>query len=167
MLISPFYNEQLRTNLAQQTTPTGASFTSKLKKPKYIAAIVIIAIILVGVGAAAYYYSLPKSSSTYKIVTSTSPRIRYLGFNVQNVTDVRVRQAIAYAVDRSAINSNVFNNLTQPLYSMVPSAMPYSQPVFQTKYGSSPNLLKAESLLKLDTTIQQMAVQIRMRNVSP
>ena len=147
MLISPFYNERDRTNLAQQTTPTGASFTSKLKKPKYIAAIVIIAIILVGVGAAAYYYSLPKSSSTYKIVTSTSPRIRYLGFNVQNVTDVRVRQAIAYAVDRSAINSNVFNNLTQPLYSMVPSAMPYSQPVFQTKYGSSPNLLKAESLL--------------------
>src|SRR5438876_5053971 len=147
MLISPFYNEQVRTNLAQQTTPTEASFTSKLKKPKYIAAIVIIAIILVGVGAAAYYYSLPKSSSTYKIVTSTSPRIRYLGFNVQNVTDVRVRQAIAYAVDRSAINSNVFNNLTQPLYSMVPSAMPYSQPVFQTKYGSTPNLSSAQTLL--------------------
>ena len=147
MLISPFYNERDRTNLAQQTTPTGASFTSKLKKPKYIAAIVIIAIILVGVGAAAYYYSLPKSSSAYKIVTSTSPRIRYLGFNVQTITDVRVRQAIAYAVDRSAIRSNVFSNLTQPLYSMVPSAMPYSQPVFQTKYGSTPNLSSAQTLL--------------------
>jgi len=147
MLISPFYNERDRTNLAQQTTPTGASFTSKLKKPKYIAAIVIIAIILVGVGAAAYYYSLPKSASAYKIVTSTSPRIRYLGFNVQTITDVRVRQAIAYAVDRSAIRSNVFSNLTQPLYSMVPSAMPYSQPVFQTKYGSTPNLSSAQTLL--------------------
>ncbi len=133
--------------MAQQTSPTGASFTSKLKKPKYIAAIVIIAIILVGVGAAAYYYSLPKSSSAYKIVTSTSPRIRYLGFNVQTITDVRVRQAIAYAVDRSAIRSNVFSNLTQPLYSMVPSAMPYSQPVFQTKYGSTPNLSSAQALL--------------------
>src|SRR5207247_10268360 len=147
MLISPFYNEQLRTNLAQQTTPTAASFTSKLKEPKYIAAVVIIAIILVGVGAAAYYYSLPKSSSTYKIVTSTSPRIRYLGHNVQNVTDVRVRQAIAYAVDRSAINSNVFNKLTQPLYDMVPSALLYSQPVFQTKYVSSPTFLKPDALL--------------------
>src|SRR5437773_12460135 len=108
MLISPFYNEQLRTNLAQQTTPTGASFTLKLKKPKYIAAIVIIAIILVGVEAAAYYYSLPKSSSTYQIVTSTRRRIRYLGFNVQNIPDMRVRQSIAYAVDRSAINPNVY-----------------------------------------------------------
>ncbi len=133
--------------MAQQTPPTGVSFTSKLKKPKYIAAIVIIAIILVGVGAAAYYYSLPKSSSAYKIVTSTSPRIRYLGFNVPTITDVRVRQAIAYAVDRSAIRSNVFSNLTQPLYSMVPSAMPYSQPVFQTKYGSTPNLSSAQTLL--------------------
>ena len=121
---------------------------SKLKQPKYIAAIVIIVIILVGVGAAAYYYSLPKSSSAYKIVTATSPRIRYLGFNVQTITDLRVRQAIAYAVDRNAIRSNVFSNLTQPLYSMVPSAMPYSQPVFQTKYGSTPNLSSAQTLLK-------------------
>src|SRR5260370_22777032 len=113
MLISPFYDERDRTNLAQQTSPTGASFTSKLKKPKYIAAIVIIAIILVGVGAAAYYYSLPKSSSAYKIVTSTSPRIRYLGFNVQTITDVRVRQAIAYAVDRSAIKDHAVKRLCQ------------------------------------------------------
>jgi peptide/nickel transport system substrate-binding protein len=134
--------------LAQQTPSSGASFTSKLKQPKYIAAIVIIAIILVGVGAAAYYYSLPKSSSAYKIVTATSPRIRYLGFNVPTITDVRVRQAIAYAVDRSAIRSNVFSNLTQPLYSMVPSAMPYSLPIFQTKYGSTPNLSSAQTLLK-------------------
>lgn len=121
---------------------------SRLTQPKYIAAIAIIIIVVVGVVAGAYFLSLPKTAAGFKIDTSTSPRIRYLGFNVQNITDVRVRQAVAYAVDRSAINSNVFSNLTTPIYSMVPPAMPYSQHVFQNAYGSSPNLAKAQALLK-------------------
>ena len=132
--------------MSQTVIPASPS-RSIFKQTKYIIAIAVIIIIVVSVVAAAYYYSLPKSAASYKIDTSTSPRIRYLGFNVQTITDVRVRQAIAYAVDRGAISSNVFSNLTQSIYSMVPPAMPYSQPVFQTKYGSSPDLSKAESLL--------------------
>lgn len=136
--------------MTQPSAPASSSFSSKLRQPKYIAAIALVIIIIVSGVTAAYFLSLPKaSSSPYKIVTGTSPQIRYLVFDVQKVpvTDVRVRQAIAYAVDRNAINSNVFNNQTQPLYSMVPPAMPYSQPVFQTSYGSSPNLAKAQALL--------------------
>lgn len=73
-----------------------------------------------------------------------SPQIRYLVFQVNDktttnipigITDVRVRQAIAYSVDRAQINSVVFNGLVTPLYSMIPATMPYYQPVFQTQYG--------------------------------
>lgn len=134
--------------MTQPSAPASSSFSSKLRQPKYIVAIALIIIIIVSGVTAAYFLSLPKaSSSPYKIVTGTSAQIRYLVFNLNKVTDVRVRQAIAYAVDRGAINSNVFYNQTQPLYSMVPASMPYSQPVFQTTYGSSPNLANAKALL--------------------
>ena len=120
--------------------------SSKLRQPKYIIAIVLIIIIVGSVVAFAYLYR-PSSASPYRIVTGTSPQIRYLVFNVNKVPDVRVRQAMSYAVDRSAIISSVFFNQTQPLYSMVPPAMPYSKPVFQTTYGSAPNLTQAKALL--------------------
>ena len=84
-----------------------------------------------------------------KVDVGTNPRIRYLVFNVHTApfNDVRLRQAIAYAVDRQLINTTVFGGLSTPIYSMVPAAMPYSVPVFQTVYGSSPNLAQAKSLL--------------------
>lgn len=133
--------------MTQPTAPASSSLSSKLRQPKYLIAIALIIIIIASGVTAAYFLSLPKAGSAYKIVTGTSAQIRYLVFNLNKVTDVRVRQAIAYAVDRGAINSNVFYNQTQPLYSMVPPSMPYSQPVFQTTYGSSPNLAKAKALL--------------------
>lgn len=84
-----------------------------------------------------------------------SPQIRYLVFNVNaraadaqlgTYTDARIRQAIAYSVDRAQIASTVFNNQVTPLYSMVPPQMPYSQPVFQSAYGDH-NCASANSLL--------------------
>lgn len=77
----------------------------------------------------------------------TSPQIRYLVFNVETYSDVRLRRAIAYLVDRAAIDTLVFSGLSEPLYSMVPGAMPYSQPVFQTEFGASPNVAAANDLL--------------------
>jgi len=84
-----------------------------------------------------------------KVDIGTNPRIRYLVFNVNTppFNDVRLRQAIAYAIDRQAINTTAFLGLATSIYSMVPPSLPYSQPVFQTVYGSSPNLGKANSLL--------------------
>jgi len=89
------------------------------------------------------------TSLNLKVDIGTNPRIRYLVFNVHTApfNDVRLRQAIAYAVDRQVINTTVFGGLSVPIYSMVPAAMPYSLPVFQTVYGSSPNLAQAKSLL--------------------
>ena len=77
---------------------------------------------------------------------ATSPFIRYLVFNVQPnnpvaITDVRVRQAIAYSVDRAVIDRDVFANNVEPLYSLVPPGFsfsaPYYKPVFQTSYGDA------------------------------
>lgn len=89
------------------------------------------------------------SSLGLKVNIGTGPQIRYLVINVQTppFNDVRLRQAIAYAVDRAAIASTVFSNLVQPIYSMVPPSMPFSSPVFQSQYGSVPNLSQANSLL--------------------
>ena len=84
-----------------------------------------------------------------------SPQIRFLVFQVNanttnnipiGITDVRVRQAIAYSVDRAHINSVVFNGLVTPLYSMVPASMPYSSPVFQSAYGDH-NCASANNLM--------------------
>src|SRR5713101_7544282 len=91
------------------------------------------------------------ASLSLKVDIGTSPQIRFLVFNVNKVpfNDVRVRQAIAYAVDRSAIVSNVFHGFAVTLYSMVPPGFfgpDYSSPIFQTVYGSSPDITKATSL---------------------
>ncbi len=95
--------------------------------------------------------SLQSQASTLhlKVDIGSSPQIRYLIINVQTppFNDVRLRQAIAYAVNRTAIANTVFSGLVTPIYSMVPPSMPYSKPVFQTVYGSSPNLSQANSLL--------------------
>lgn len=77
---------------------------------------------------------------------ASSPFIRYLVFNVNPtkpvaITDLRVRQAIAYSVDRQAIRRDVFQNNVDPLYSLVPPGFafsaPYYKPVFQTSYGDA------------------------------
>jgi len=75
-----------------------------------------------------------------------SPQIRYLVINVNLVPDVRVRQAIAYLVDRALIDNSVFRGTVEPLYSMVPANMPYASPVFQARYGDA-NLNAANSIL--------------------
>jgi len=76
-----------------------------------------------------------------QVDTSTSPFIRYLVFNANLVTDVRVRRAIAYSVDRQAIDTVVFDGNVDPLYSLVPPGFPFSapyyEPVFQTSYGDA------------------------------
>jgi len=146
--------------LSQEKVSTGGSSLSKLKQTKYILAIVVI-IIVVGAAVTAVFF-LPKAAAL-KVDVGAGPRIRFLGFNVQTAPKdpkdpngvallstssyVKVRQAIAYAVDRDSINTNVFLGLATPIYSMIPPSMPYSQSVFKTRYGAAPNLTLAENLL--------------------
>ena len=92
------------------------------------------------------------ASLNLRVDIGTSPQIRFLVFNVKTVpfNDPNVRRAIAYAVDRNSIVTNVFHGFAVTLYSMVPPGFfgpDYSKPVFQTIYGSSPDIAKATSLL--------------------
>ncbi len=135
---------QTQIKLTQEKVSTGGFSLSKLKQTKYILAIVVIIIVVAAAVTAVFF--LPKAAAL-KVDVGAGPRIRFLGFNVNNITDVRVRQAIAYAVDRDAINTNVFLGLATPIYSMIPPSMPYNQPVFKIKYGAAPNLTLAENLL--------------------
>jgi ABC-type transport system substrate-binding protein len=153
-LISWFFTVEF--NLTQEKVSTGGFSLSKLKQGKYILAIVIIAIVVAAAVTAVFF--LPKAAAL-KVDVGAGPRIRFLGFNVQTPPKdpkgvalspnnyTKVRQAIAYAVDRDAINTNVFLGLATPIYSMIPPSMPYSQSVFKTKYGAAPNLTLAENLL--------------------
>ena len=92
------------------------------------------------------------ASLNLRVDIGTSPQIRFLVFNIKTApfNDPNVRRAIAYAVDRNSIVTNVFHGFAVTLYSMVPPGFfgpDYSKPVFQTIYGSSPDIAKATSLL--------------------
>ncbi len=87
-----------------------------------------------------------KATLGLKVDIATSPFIRYLVFNVRPgdanaITDLRVRQAIAYSVDRAVIDRDVFAGNVEPLYSLIPSGFsfsaPFAKPVFQSAYGDA------------------------------
>src|SRR5713101_9106217 len=99
-LISEIF-AQIQIKLTQEKVSTSGFSLSKLKQKKYILAIVVIIIVVAAAVTAVFF--LPKAAAL-KVDVGAGPRIRFLGFNVKNITDVRVRQAIAYAVDRDAIN---------------------------------------------------------------
>lgn len=93
-----------------------------------------------------------------------SPQIRYLVINTKVITDKTVRQAIAYSVNRADINRIVFNNQVTGLYSMVPPAMPFSSPVFQSAYGDA-NCAAANALIaKLGYGVLQPVLWIARDN---
>lgn len=69
--------------------------------------------------------SLKKDPNLQVIQGATSLSVRYLVFNVTQkpFDDQRVRQAIAYAVDRDQLVKDVFSGLNHPIYSMVPPGL--------------------------------------------
>lgn len=63
--------------------------------------------------------------------TKSTAGIRYLLFNVDAITNQNVRQAVAAAVHRSQLCSTIFNDLTEPLFSMVPKIFTSHVDAFQ------------------------------------
>lgn len=66
-----------------------------------------------------------KMDPRYVVYEGQSPAIRELVLNVKMppFDNVKVRKALAYAVDRDAIVSDVFANTVEPLYTLVPIGM--------------------------------------------
>jgi peptide/nickel transport system substrate-binding protein len=59
-----------------------------------------------------------------KILTAPEGRVLFLSMNLERMTDARIRQAVAHAIDRDAINKAVYFNLYQPAYSPLQSTLP-------------------------------------------
>lgn len=80
-----------------------------------------------------------------------SPGIRFIVMNVTKAPfdNINVRKAMAYAVDRAAINDTVFQGTVDPLYSLVPDGMWSYKPVFKDIYGEAPDLEQAKAELAL------------------
>ncbi|HWQ27753.1 MAG TPA: ABC transporter substrate-binding protein [Dehalococcoidia bacterium] len=80
-----------------------------------------------------------------QVIKSPSfPSVRYIVFNVtvKPFDNVKVRRAIAYAVNRDRIVTDVFGGLNQALYTMVPPGMWSSQDAFPRR-----DLSRAKALL--------------------
>jgi peptide/nickel transport system substrate-binding protein len=98
--------------------------------------------------------SLKKESNKgVHVVQGQGAAIQYIVFNLKvmpgksDQQKLAIRKAAAMSVDRQAIAKNVYNGTVQPLYSMVPSSLPASVPVFKKAYGAHPDKAKAKQTL--------------------
>ena len=87
-------------------------------------------------------------SNGWTIASGQGATILYMVLNSQQapLNDVRVRQALAAAIDRPLLESRIFFNQRTPLYTLIPSAFSDSKPVFQQKYGDGNGKLARQLL---------------------
>lgn len=90
-----------------------------------------------------------RKASALDVVEGSGAVIRFLSFNVTKkpFDDVRVRRAIASALDRGEIVRKVFDGVAEPLYSMVPAGFEAHRDVFKERYGNGPDPGKVSSEL--------------------
>ena len=88
-----------------------------------------------------------KTNSAFHEWNGPGTFIQYLIFNEKDPAFTQtVRQAIAYAVNRTAIAKNVFQGQVNNLYSMIPVGMAYHTDAFKSAYGDA-NIAQAQTLL--------------------
>ncbi|RDI73623.1 ABC-type dipeptide transport system periplasmic component [Gaiella occulta] len=90
-----------------------------------------------------------KRNKNISVIELREPSLYLLGLNFKQTKlgfdDVRVRQAISYAIDRNAIVKTVFFGKATPAYTLVPSSYPYYVKAVE-KYGAF-DTAKANQLL--------------------
>ncbi len=84
----------------------------------------------------------------WAIASGQGATILYMVLNTQQapLNDVRVRQALAAAIDRPLLQNRIFFNQREPLYSLIPSAFIESKPVFEQKYADGNGKLARQLL---------------------
>ena len=90
-----------------------------------------------------------KKKAGIRVLEAPGGAIRYIVFNmhIPPFDDVRVRRALAAALDRRAICDKVYLGTYEPLYSMIPMGMWSHKDSFKEKYGER-NLDLAKKLLE-------------------
>ncbi len=85
-------------------------------------------------------------SPSLKVDRANGSNIQYIGFNTQSTpfNDVRIRQAVAYAIDREKIIKDLFNGQAKLAHSILPEESWAYSP--GTKYSYDP--AKAKKLLQ-------------------
>jgi peptide/nickel transport system substrate-binding protein len=73
----------------------------------------------------------------WTVASGQGATLLFMVLNVEQspLDDVRVRQAIAAAIDRPLLQKRVFLNQRTPVYSMVPITFSAYKPTFQERYG--------------------------------
>lgn len=91
-------------------------------------------------------YNSLKQNPNLQVVQTEGSNVRYIGFNVQNkpISDVNLRQAIAYAIDREKIINDLLSGQAKVAHSILPESSWAFSP--GTKYTFDP--AKAKQLLQ-------------------
>ena len=89
-----------------------------------------------------------KKAGNFNVIEVPGGFIRYVCLNTKSdpTSNVKVRQALAAAIDRAEISQKVFMGTVEPLYSLIPNGMWSHKDVFKEKYGDA-NLDLAKKLL--------------------
>ena len=88
-----------------------------------------------------------KTNANLKVWEASGPFIQYLCMQQKNApfNNVVVREAVAAAINRTALVQTVFQGSAQPLYSMIPTGMLGHTDAFQSL--GDPNYTKTQELL--------------------
>jgi peptide/nickel transport system substrate-binding protein len=73
----------------------------------------------------------------WQVISANGNSVTYWTLNTQTppLDNVKVRQALAFLVDRPALIDRVSPGQAEPLYSLIPNTFDVSEAVFQTRYG--------------------------------
>ncbi len=84
----------------------------------------------------------------WQVIAGQGIGVYYLTLNVKSppLDQLKVRQAIAAAIDRPLLQQRVFRGQVEPLYSLVPPTLVGSQAGFKDRYGDG-NQTRATELL--------------------
>ncbi|MFA4640257.1 ABC transporter substrate-binding protein [Pyrococcus kukulkanii] len=90
-----------------------------------------------------------KQSGNFNVIEVPGGFIRYICLNtkVDPTKNVKVRQALAAAIDRKEIAEKVFMGTVEPLYSLIPNGMWSHIDAFKEKYGDA-NIELSKKLLQ-------------------
>lgn len=88
------------------------------------------------------------AKNSWTIASNQGATMLFMVLNVAQppLNNVKVRQAIAAAIDRPLLQKRVFQGQRNPVYSLIPSTLPAYKPVFQQSYGDG-NAKLARKLL--------------------